>query len=104
MPTRPRLPTARARPRPRRHLSAQSSRSCPQIHVGRDHRLAIHPPGSLALMDDPSRTPDFSFVHAADLHLDTPFKGIGSTAAYRKSTRLNSSHLGISYAVFCLQK
>ena len=24
--------------------------------------------------------PDFSFVHAADLHLDTPFKGIGSTA------------------------
>src|ERR1039458_9878131 len=82
MPTRPRLPTARARPRPRRHLSAQSSRSCPQIHVGRDHRLAIHPPGSLALMDDPSRTPDFSFVHAADLHLDTPFKGIGSTAPH----------------------
>src|SRR5947199_4350499 len=23
---------------------------------------------------------------------------------YRKSTRLNSSHLGISYAVFCLKK
>jgi DNA repair exonuclease SbcCD nuclease subunit len=33
-------------------------------------------------MDDPSRTPDFSFVHAADLHLDTPFKGIGSTAPH----------------------
>ena len=29
-----------------------------------------------------SRTPDFSFVHAADLHLDTPFKGIGSTAPH----------------------
>src|SRR5882724_10550897 len=29
-----------------------------------------------------------------------------STAAFldRKSTRLNSSHLGISYAVFCLKK
>lgn len=26
------------------------------------------------------RIPDFSFVHAADLHLDTPFKGFGSTA------------------------
>jgi DNA repair exonuclease SbcCD nuclease subunit len=26
--------------------------------------------------------PDFSFVHAADLHLDTPFKGIGSTAPF----------------------
>src|SRR5438045_6691443 len=27
-----------------------------------------------------------------------------SDAADRKSTRLNSSHLGISYAVFCLKK
>ena len=33
-------------------------------------------------MDDISPTPDFSFVHAADLHLDTPFKGIGSTAPH----------------------
>src|SRR5258705_6921843 len=28
----------------------------------------------------------------------------GRSAADRKSTRLNSSHLGISYAVFCLKK
>src|SRR5258705_1706050 len=28
----------------------------------------------------------------------------GDLTADRKSTRLNSSHLGISYAVFCLQK
>src|SRR5215212_1956363 len=28
----------------------------------------------------------------------------GQTEADRKSTRLNSSHLGISYAVFCLKK
>src|SRR5262245_58468905 len=28
----------------------------------------------------------------------------GSSALDRKSTRLNSSHLGISYAVFCLKK
>src|SRR5437899_12762240 len=28
----------------------------------------------------------------------------GLRAADRKSTRLNSSHLGISYAVFCLKK
>src|SRR5262245_64115557 len=27
-----------------------------------------------------------------------------ATALDRKSTRLNSSHLGISYAVFCLKK
>src|SRR5262245_64208705 len=28
----------------------------------------------------------------------------GAGASDRKSTRLNSSHLGISYAVFCLKK
>src|SRR5258705_5812293 len=28
----------------------------------------------------------------------------GSIGTDRKSTRLNSSHLGISYAVFCLEK
>src|SRR2546430_11279804 len=30
--------------------------------------------------------------------------GIGATAKDRKSTRLNSSHSQISYAVFCLKK
>src|SRR5258705_9163209 len=29
---------------------------------------------------------------------------VGAIGADRKSTRLNSSHLGISYAVFCLKK
>src|SRR5205814_9082778 len=33
---------------------------------------------------------------------DTP--GVHGIAVDRKSTRLNSSHLGISYAVFCLKK
>src|SRR5256885_14649346 len=32
------------------------------------------------------------------------FYQTGSTAKDRKSTRLNSSHLVISYAVFCLKK
>jgi exonuclease SbcD len=44
--------------------------------------VAIHPPGSLASVEEAFRIPDFSFVHAADLHLDTPFKGIGSTAPF----------------------
>src|ERR1039458_10587294 len=34
-------------------------------------------------------------------HIDLGAQG---TRADRKSTRLNSSHLGISYAVFCLKK
>src|SRR5437899_8128405 len=29
---------------------------------------------------------------------------VGAPSSDRKSTRLNSSHLGISYAVFCLKK
>src|SRR5258705_8708783 len=38
-----------------------------------------------------------------------PLNGAGKTFGFacwqdRKSTRLNSSHLGISYAVFCLKK
>src|ERR1035438_4614013 len=36
----------------------------------------------------------------AAMKLDMVMKGLGD----RKSTRLNSSHLGISYAVFCLKK
>src|SRR5947199_7482737 len=37
----------------------------------------------------------------------TPLQGFSGDARQggdRKSTRLNSSHLGISYAVFCLKK
>src|SRR5262245_62418158 len=39
----------------------------------------------------------FDFLAAADGAND-------ASAQDRKSTRLNSSHLGISYAVFCLKK
>src|SRR2546426_9123560 len=33
-----------------------------------------------------------------------PFRQLDSSSTDRKSTRLNSSHLVISYAVFCLKK
>src|SRR5438045_8301820 len=43
-------------------------------------------------------------VAAHDIH-DQPLIGVRrATVEDRKSTRLNSSHLGISYAVFCLKK
>src|SRR2546426_1691088 len=35
---------------------------------------------------------------------DEPLAGLNRKAGDRKSTRLNSSHLVISYAVFCLKK
>src|SRR5947199_4922186 len=34
----------------------------------------------------------------------TAWRAVGRQRQDRKSTRLNSSHLGISYAVFCLKK
>src|SRR5262245_62400905 len=42
-------------------------------------------------------------VQGAELVLDRRLPDLG-LAIDRKSTRLNSSHLGISYAVFCLKK
>src|SRR2546426_9297813 len=42
-------------------------------------------------------------MHQA-LRLAEPLRMRGAEVADRKSTRLNSSHLVISYAVFCLKK
>src|SRR3712207_8977495 len=50
---------------------------------------------------------DVTVGHAAIVHactlMDRAFVGMGATVD-RKSTRLNSSHANISYAVFCLKK
>src|SRR5437773_3734735 len=39
-----------------------------------------------------------------DREADAQLRRAGAEAADRKSTRLNSSHITISYAVFCLKK
>src|SRR5699024_11449341 len=61
-------------------------RECP-VHA--DHRLAVASP--LPAVDDGVLTLG-DHHHVSDGCLD------------RKSTRLNSSHVSISYAVFCLKK
>src|SRR5207249_11319198 len=43
-------------------------------------------------------------IHASVLHADGNQVGLLSAPGDRKSTRLNSSHVSISYAVFCLKK
>src|SRR5690242_21245564 len=43
-------------------------------------------------------------VHALAVHLHVPVRDELSRSRDRKSTRLNSSHMSISYAVFCLKK
>src|SRR5205814_10554082 len=51
---------------------------------------------------DPADRERLQRIHRAQDSVDTWFGAVG--AEDRKSTRLNSSHLGISYAVFCLKK
>src|SRR2546428_8171239 len=41
---------------------------------------------------------------AGPIHATIEFRSVGNPARDRKSTRLNSSHDQISYAVFCLKK
>src|SRR5437899_4335854 len=49
-----------------------------------------------------------NYVHPVTILSTLPSAGVGALLALlildRKSTRLNSSHLGISYAVFCFKK
>src|SRR5262245_64276177 len=77
-----------------RLLSPLGSGASAQVYLAEDVRLRrrvavklLHP----GLADDESFLRRFRAEAQA-------------TAADRKSTRLNSSHLGISYAVFCLKK
>src|SRR5690606_40526959 len=56
---------------------------------------------------DPRRHPDPGLGRVHICHADHPQnlrRCRGRPAADRKSTRLNSSHVKISYAVFCLKK
>src|SRR5256885_8136178 len=66
------------------------------------------PTGPTAAARAPFTGPSFSASAFTDNELRVPFlRGLQipcSSNGDRKSTRLNSSHLVISYAVFCLKK
>src|ERR1039458_6384794 len=47
---------------------------------------------------------DMPKYFTVNLEMTTPDPTLENLLIDRKSTRLNSSHLGISYAVFCLKK
>src|SRR5205814_8845661 len=73
-------------PRSRVAIFADAPRDCAHnVVVGGDERSLIWQPDRAAFR-----------LHVQHLH--------GAARLDRKSTRLNSSHLGISYAVFCLKK
>src|SRR3712207_7931992 len=52
----------------------------------------------------PSATPTSTPSHARSAPSHAPAAAANFTSPDRKSTRLNSSHANISYAVFCLKK
>src|SRR5439155_25187213 len=68
-------------------------------------RVMLHDP-SLILLDEPYTGLDANAVDTLNQMLDEAISA-GKTIILttdRKSTRLNSSHVAISYAVFCLKK
>src|SRR5205814_9592325 len=76
---------------PASHRLAQARRtaSSGNIQAPREFAWAPHQPVSVR---GHTTECDYTILHGGRIELD------------RKSTRLNSSHLGISYAVFCLKK
>src|SRR5699024_12394667 len=86
----------------RRHALALGSPRSPRLSSLPTRRSSDRPPGKiLPLHHDPA-------VERVAPELAGPGKIIGRAARHpqrdRKSTRLNSSHVSISYAVFCLKK
>src|SRR3712207_7086005 len=57
-----------------------------------------------ALQLQAAEVPIVVLTHATDFHLALDALTLGAEDLDRKSTRLNSSHANISYAVFCLKK
>src|SRR5262245_62447389 len=74
-----------------------------------DHRHAVHPVrGSVGLRAHRQGPPPRAGAAGGRCRVRLVAVAVAMVlapgAADRKSTRLNSSHLGISYAVFCLKK
>src|SRR5207302_10079011 len=71
----------------------------PYTTLFRSHQPLV---GSRPVALEPRLHPAFDYLdgHRTSYHLSTPICQILD----RKSTRLNSSHVKISYAVFCLKK
>src|SRR5690242_21431437 len=81
----------------------------PRLHRLRPLRRVTErdagPGGEERLLLDPARVGDDDLgVELEDQHLEVPDRPDRGHVRDRKSTRLNSSHMSISYAVFCLKK
>src|SRR5256885_3533887 len=73
-------------------------------HLGRHGHRAEQPVGEREAGDAHHRAGEQRVLHRRGGGAGGRFGEAFAEAADRKSTRLNSSHLVISYAVFCLKK
>src|SRR5207253_10398952 len=104
-------------------LSLYSYRAHPHLHsfpTRRSSDLSIWHPRSVGVKSGPfggMRTPELEFEKPEEVYSfcgsnSVWYVSLGGAADHmgqklytdRKSTRLNSSHVAISYAVFCLKK
>src|SRR5258708_11673548 len=103
----------------RRRLSRRRARRRRRSSSPRGRRFSVERQchGTLVRSSGPERRPDDMPFTSFGLHADllrgvkelgfirpTPIQNDAIPPADRKSTRLNSSHQIISYAVFCLKK
>src|SRR5438067_4655856 len=74
--------------------------------IPRPPRSTLFPYTTLFRSESRGLRESASTAAAVDLHLRLGIRGGGyrDVPEDRKSTRLNSSHVSISYAVFCLKK
>src|SRR5205807_10586745 len=92
---------------PRDLLSFPTRRSS-DLPLGehRDHRHGLHHLPAVFVQHAMDRAPRSGATQVAEAAAAPPLypTPVGGSPRDRKSTRLNSSHLVISYAVFCLKK
>src|SRR5205814_5827825 len=92
--------------RPLHSFPTRRSSDLPRVDSDAAHRCASASPWTdkHALRGHVSRPLSSSAPHASGSRGRLPLPARRELVEDRKSTRLNSSHLGISYAVFCLKK
>src|SRR3712207_2483745 len=74
-----------------------------EAHVHELYGLVLHPVTVSPLVRSVEALLQLAYLERL-LGLDRELEGLSPVAQDRKSTRLNSSHANISYAVFCLKK
>src|SRR6267142_6269963 len=92
-------------PSPAAQLVAVQGASHPYRLMDYDHRVVTAAVPAQALTDVQTLHPDGTVqATVATIDFATGRIQAATDAGDRKSTRLNSSHMSISYAVFCLKK